>query len=31
VKKVKDCEGMMWGTAKQAKRPKFRLMTIITS
>jgi len=31
VKKVKNCQGMMDGTAKEAKRPKFRLMTIMTS
>jgi len=31
VKKVTNCQGMMDGTAKKAKRPKFRLMTIISS
>jgi len=31
VKKVKDCQNMTDGTAKQAKRPKFSLMTIIKS
>jgi len=31
VKKVTNCSNMMDGTAKQAKRPKFRLMTRITS
>jgi len=27
VQKVRDCQGMMAGTAKQAKRPKFRFTT----
>jgi len=29
VKKVKFCQNMMSGTSKQAKKPKFRLMTIL--
>jgi len=31
VKKVTDCLDMMRDTPKQAKRPKFRLLTRITS